>query len=97
MNIFYLVLFTVAIVTGLVNLATYELTQNWWSVIAIGGIAYAAMTLRYSIMRRASLAGILVIQSLGAQAFMVLLDYMTGFRGWSFNFAIPSVILFDVI
>ena len=96
-NIFYLVLFTAALVTGAVNLATYSFTNNWWSVIAIGGIAYVAMTLRYSIMRRASLAGILVVQSLGAQVLLVLIDYMTGFHGWSFNFAIPSVLLFDLI
>lgn len=96
-NIFYLVLLTAALIVGAVNVATYALTQNWWSVIAIGGIAYVALTLRYSIMRRASLAGILVVQSLGAQALLALIDYMTGFQGWSFNFAIPSVILFDII
>lgn len=96
-NIFYLVLFAAAFVTWAVNLTTYRMTDSWWSFIAIGGIAYVAMTVRYSIMRRASLAGILVVQSLGAQAFLVLIDYMTGFNGWSFNYAIPSVILFDII
>lgn len=96
-NIFYLVLFAAGFVTWAVNLATYEMMESWWSVIAIGGIAYVALTVRYSIMRRASLAGILVVQSLGAQALLVLIDCMTGFSGWSYNFAIPSVILFDVI
>lgn len=96
-NIFYLILFTAALVTGLVNVATYSQTENWWSVIAIGGIAYVAVTLRYSIMRRATLAGILVTESLGAQLLLVLIDYMTGFQGWSFNYAIPSVLLFDLI
>lgn len=96
-NIFYLVLFTAALIVGTVNLATYELTRSWWSVIAIGGIAYVAMTLRYSIMRRATLAGILVVQSIGAQILLFLIDYMTGYHGWSFNYAIPSVILFDII
>ena len=56
-----------------------------------------AMTLRYSIMRRASLAGILIRQSLGVQVLLVIIDYMTGFSRWSFNYAIPSLILFDVI
>ena len=41
--------------------------------------------------------GILVRQSIGAQILLVLIDYMTGFRGWSVNYAIPSLILFDVI
>lgn len=97
LNIFYLVLFTAAAVTGIVNLATYELTQTWWSLISIGAIAYVAMTVRYSIVRRASLAGILVRQSLGVQVLLILIDYLTGFHGWSVNYAIPSLILFDVI
>lgn len=96
-NLFYLVLLTAAAITGIVNLATYELAQTWWSLISIGGIAYVAMTVRYSIMRRASLAGILVRQSLGVQVLLILIDYMTGFHGWSVNYAIPSLILFDVI
>lgn len=96
-NLFYFILFTAAAVTGLVNLLTFEAVRTWWSLISIGGIAYVAMTLRYSIMRRASLAGILVRQSLGIQLLLILIDYMTGFRAWSVNYAIPSVILFDVI
>ena len=96
-NIVYLVLLTAAAITGLVNFLTYEKVKIWWSLITIGGIAYVAMTLRYSIIRRASLAGILVRQSIGAQILLVLIDYMTGFRGWSVNYAIPSLILFDVI
>ena len=96
-NIVYLVLFTAAAITGLVNFLTYEKVKIWWSLITIGGIAYVAMTLRYSIIRRASLAGILVRQSIGAQILRVRIDYMTGFRGWSVNYAIPILILFDVI
>ncbi|MCB6610437.1 DUF6320 domain-containing protein [[Clostridium] symbiosum] len=96
-NILYLVLFTAAAITGLVNVLTYGITETWWSLIAIGSIAYVAMTLRYSIMRRASLAGILIRQSLGVQVLLVIIDYMTGFSRWSFNYAIPSLILFDVI
>lgn len=96
-NIFYLVLFTAGFITWAVNLATYSYTKSWWSVVAIGGIAYVVLTVRYSILRRATLAGILVKESLGAQALLVLIDVMTGFHGWSFNYAIPSVLLFDVI
>lgn len=96
-NILYLVLFTAAAITGLVNVLTYGITETWWSLIAIGSIAYVAMTLRYSVMRRASLAGILIRQSIGVQVLLVIIDYMTGFSRWSFNYAIPSLILFDVI
>lgn len=97
LGLFYLALLTAAIVIGAVNLATYEYGKSWWSLIAVGGIAYAAMTVRYSIMRRSSISGILLVQSLGAHLLLILIDLMTGFHGWSFNYAIPSLILFDVI
>lgn len=96
-NLFYLILFTAAVITGVVNLATYEITGTWWSVVTIASIAYVALTVRYSITRRSSLAGIIVMQSLGAQALVVLIDVMTGYDRWSFNYVIPSVILFDII
>lgn len=97
LGLFYLALLTAAVVIGAVNLATYEYGRSWWSLIAVGGIAYAALTVRYSIMRRSSIAGILLVQSLGAHLLLILIDLMTGFHGWSFNYAIPSLILFDVI
>ena len=45
--LFYGVLAAMAIVLGLVNIATYD--HLWWSGIAIPGIAYAGLTMRYSI------------------------------------------------
>lgn len=96
-GIFYLVLLTAAVVTGAVSLATYGAGERWWAVIAVGGMLYAALTVRYSLMRRSNLAGILLSQSLGADLLLVLIDSLMGFQGWSFNYAIPSLILFDVI
>lgn len=55
-----------------------------------------AMTLRFSVMRHASLAGTLVRQSLGIQAILLLIDALTGLRGWSVDYAIPCVALFEV-
>ncbi len=96
-NLFYLALLTAAALMGIMNYATYDRLDRWWSLLVMGGIAYAAMTVRYSVMRRANIAGILVRQSLGAQALLVLIDYMYGMKGWSVNYAIPCLILFDVI
>lgn len=96
-GIFYLVLLIAAAVTGAVSLATYGAGERWWAVIAAGGMIYAALTVRYSLMRRSNLAGILLSQSLGADLLFVLIDSLMGFQGWSFNYAIPSLILFDVI
>lgn len=96
-RLFYLVLFTTAALTGVINLATYRLMPYWWSVISIAVAGYVAMILRYSIMRKASLAGHLVRHSLGIQALIIALDVMTGFDGWSVDYVIPGIILFDII
>ena len=95
--LFYLVLFTMAALTGVINFATYRLMPVCWSFMTIAAVAYVAMIVRYSIMRKASLAGHLVRHSVGIQALLIIFDGINGFGGWSVNYVIPSLILFDVI
>lgn len=59
-------------------------------------MAYVELTVRYSILESRNLAGKLVVQSLGTQALLIAIDWVTGYRGWAVNYAIPGVILFDV-
>lgn len=94
---FYGALLAAAVITGIVNAATYRWLGKWWSVLSIAGIAYAAMTVRFSILRHSSLAGRLVRQSLGACVLLALIDWFCGYGGWAFNYAIPCVLLFNVI
>ena len=94
---FYGALLAAAVITGIVNAATYRWLGKWWSVLSIAGIAYAAMTVRFSILRHSSLAGRLVRQSLGACVLLVLIDWFCGYGGWAFNYAIPCVLLFNVV
>ena len=91
-NLFYAVLIAVAACLGVVNYLTY--TGSMWSVIAIACMAYVGMTVRYSIMRHANLGSKILIQILGASALLVVIDVMTGYSGWSVDYAIPSMILF---
>lgn len=91
-----LALLITAALCGLLNLATYRMIPVKWSFLAMGGIAYAAMTLRYSVLRLASAAGTIVRQSLGIQVLLVLADIVNGGLGWSVDYAIPCLILFDV-
>lgn len=91
-NIFYAVLFAIAAILGVINYAVYS--GFMWSVIAIGSIGYTAVTVRYSIMRHANLGSKIMTQTIGAQILLVLIDYMTGYRGWSVDYAIPGTILF---
>ncbi|WP_349946950.1 DUF6320 domain-containing protein [Lacrimispora sp. BS-2] len=90
--IFYGLLFLVGAVLGLINYATYS--GSMWSIIAIGLMAYTALTVEYSILRHANLASKILLQTVAAQVLLVALDHSTGYNGWSVNYGIPSTILF---
>ncbi|WP_024293915.1 DUF6320 domain-containing protein [Lacrimispora indolis] len=91
-TIFYGLLFFVGAVLGVINYATYS--GSLWSVIAIGLMAYTALTVEYSILRHANLASKILLQTVAAQVLLVALDHSTGYNGWSVNYGIPSTILF---
>lgn len=90
--IFYGLLFFVGAVLGLINYATYS--GSLWSIIAIGLMAYTALTVEYSILRHANLASKILLQTVAAQVLLVALDHSAGYNGWSVNYGIPSTILF---
>lgn len=91
-NLFYAVLIAMAAILGVINCAVG--TEFLWSGIAIACMGYTAVTVRYSIMRHANLGSKIMIQTIGAQALLVVTDHLLGYSGWSVNYAIPSTILF---
>jgi len=91
-TVFYGLLFFVGAVLGMINYATYS--GSLWSIIAIGLMAYTALTVEYSILRHANLASKILLQTVAAQILLVALDHSTGYNGWSVNYGIPSTILF---
>ncbi len=95
-SFFYLSLAVISVLAGVVNLATYRQIPFKWAFLTWGAAAYVAMTLRFSVLRHASMSGILVRQCLGIQAILLLIDTMTGLHGWSVDYAIPCVVLFEV-
>ena len=91
-NIFYLVLAALGAILAVVNYAVG--TKVWWSGIAVACMAYAALTVRYSITRHANLGSKIMIQTIGAQVVLIITDHLLGYSGWSVNYAVPSTILF---
>ena len=91
-NLFYGLMLLMAAVLGVINFATYS--GSMWSVIAIALMGYAAMTVRYSLMRHANLGSKILVQSAAAEVLWVAIDYSTGYNGWSLNYGVPSTILF---
>lgn len=89
---FSCVLAVISVMLVAVNAAVF--TGFWWSAIAVPGILYAWLTLRYSILRHAGLGRSVLIQTLGLQALLVVIDCVCGYQGWSVNYGIPASILF---
>ena len=91
-NLFYAVLVALGAILVVINAATGMNVP--WSIIAVDCIAYTAVTVRYSIMRHANLGAKILVQTIGTQALLIILDHLLGYSGWSVNFAVPSTILF---
>ncbi len=58
------------------------------------GIIYFGVTVTYSIMNNANLASKILVQTIGAGILVVVIDNVTGYIGWSVNYAVPAMILF---
>lgn len=80
-----------AIVTGVIVLLINYLTFNgiYWSLIVCIGLVYGCATLLYSVRKRRSIQRIIQAQMWFSIILVVGLDYLLGYKGWSFSYAIP--------
>lgn len=65
----------------------------WWSAISGLGILYGYMVLRYAIIGESGYRTKFVILSLIGLLNVISVDFITGYRGWSVDYALPGVIL----
>lgn len=65
----------------------------WWSAITGLGILYGYMVLRYAIIGEAGYRTKIILLSLIGIISIISVDFITGFRGWSVDYALPGVIL----
>ena len=79
------------IIVVLVNYYTF--TGIYWSCIVGLGLFYGCVTLLYSVRKRRSMQRIVQVQLFLSIVFVVLLDFVLGFRGWSISYAVPIALL----
>ncbi len=91
LRLFFFLSVLISAVLLLVNFLTYM--GIWWAFIGIGAIIYVWITIKYSILNNTNSAMKIVVQTLGAQALTVLIDWSIGYKGWSVDYAIPSIFL----
>ena len=81
-----------------VNLVTFDDYPIWWSAITGLILLYTYLVLRYAIIGKTGYKSKVIILSLIAVLSAVAIDLVTGYRGWSVDYFLPSCILFmDVV
>lgn len=77
------------IVCAVVNLAT--MPNFWWWAIVATALAYAWAVGSHSLRRGGNGGGRVLVQVVAAAALVLLLDFETGWRGWSVDFVLPAI------
>ncbi len=65
----------------------------WWCAIVIAALLYLYLILRFAIVDDAGYKAKIIVLTLCGVLFVVLVDFVTGYRGWSVNYVIPGGIL----
>ena len=63
-----------------------------WSLITSISIVYLWVTVIYSIRRGTNIASSIMTQTLVISIFMILLDKIIGYKGWSVEMAVPIIL-----
>ena len=70
---------------------------TYWSLITLSAFAYGYFTMAVSLAGRIGYKAKIIWQTIFAILFVILIDWVTGFRGWSLNYVLPSgILLMDV-
>lgn len=72
-----------------INFITYD--GFLWSLITVAGILYLWAVISHSVANHINVASKILVQSFLGSIFIVLIDYLLGYRGWSVDFVIPSI------
>lgn len=81
----------IAIILVIINKLTTK--DIHWAALANAGILYAWITVLYSLNKHRNIAGHVMIQLIAIGILTTYIDYKIGFKGWSFEIAIPIIII----
>lgn len=73
----------------IINFLTFD--GFLWSLITVVGILYLWVVISHSVANHINIASKIFVQAFLGSVFIVLVDYLVGYRGWSVNYVIPSI------
>ncbi len=73
----------------------YGFQGIWWSVICGAGFAYLYFIARFAILNdNAGYRSKFLLLTFAGIIYVILIDYVIGYHGWSVNFVLPGGLLF---
>lgn len=88
-------LFCAILVSAVVIGINYGMSHRiWWSAIVVAALAYVYLVLRYAVSGQSGYKAKFIVMTAAALAFVILIDHVTGYRGWSNDYVIPATIMF---
>ncbi|MCI5620052.1 MAG: DUF6320 domain-containing protein [Lachnospiraceae bacterium] len=90
-NVFLLVMIIIAAVVTYIN---YEYIRGmWWSFIVDAALLYVYLILRFLVLGNSGYRTKMLWMTLISIMYLILVDWVTGYRGWALNFVLPGGIL----
>ena len=96
-NLLFRALIFASVVVGVLAIVVNMLVPShfgWWSFFVLAGIGCFWLVLVVAVRKRANVLKNMLYQTVLWAGLVLLWDFITGWRGWSLNFAVP--ILFYV-
>lgn len=93
-NIIIRSLLIASILLGIILVVINKLTTPniHWAAMCNAGIIYTWVTVIYSINKNINIAGHVLLQTIAISILTTYIDYVTGFKAWSLNLAIPIML-----
>lgn len=88
-KLFFFLMITLATISGMVNIFTYEKLKFLWSPIVAASLVYAWVTYRNTAFSRMNMGGKILIQFVSLSLLSLILDIFTGFSEWSTTYVMP--------
>jgi len=61
-----------------------------WSLASIVAVLYSWTIIRHAIKNSIDLASKIIVQTISGSILVIVIDCVTGFNGWSFNYVVPQ-------